>query len=66
MRGMSGPELAQKLKKSHPGIKVVFMSGYTGELIAQAGELDKGITLLEKPFTKVALLRTIHAALGSR
>jgi len=64
MRGMSGPELAQKLKSAYPSIKVVFMSGYTGELIAQAGECDQAITLtlLEKPFTRAALLKTLHAA----
>lgn len=61
MRGMSGPELAQKLKSSHPAIKIVFMSGYTGELISQASGFDQAITLLEKPFTRAALLKTMHA-----
>jgi CheY-like chemotaxis protein len=64
MRGMSGPEFARLLRNSHPAINVVYMSGYTGELIAQAEGLDQGITLLEKPFTKAALLKTIHAAIG--
>lgn len=63
MRGLSGPELAARLGKSHPAMKVVFMSGYTGELIANHQSLDKGITLLEKPFTRVTLLNTLHAAL---
>jgi FixJ family two-component response regulator len=61
---MSGPEFARLLRNSHPAINVVYMSGYTGELIAQAEGLDQGITLLEKPFTKAALLKTIHAAIG--
>jgi two-component SAPR family response regulator len=60
---MSGPEFARQLRDSHPGINVVYMSGYTGELIAQANELDQEATLLEKPFTKAALLKTIDAAL---
>jgi len=64
MRGMSGPEFAKQLKGSHPAIKVVYMSGYTGELIAQSDGIDEGITLLEKPFTKAALLKTLHAALS--
>lgn len=63
MRGMSGPEFARRLKNLHPAISVVYMSGYTGELIAQSDGLDHG-TLLEKPFTKAALLKTLHAALG--
>jgi len=40
------------------------MSGYTGDLIAQAGEIGSGTPLLEKPFTKASLLNTLHAALG--
>jgi CheY-like chemotaxis protein len=64
MRRMSGPELVERLSASHPDLKVVFMSGYTGELIAQRQVLKRGITLLEKPFTRTALLNTIHAALG--
>jgi PAS domain S-box-containing protein len=63
MRGMSGPELSLRLNKSYPAIKVVYMSGYTGELIAEHDALQPGITLLEKPFTRDALLRTIHNAL---
>jgi CheY-like chemotaxis protein len=64
MRRMSGPELVERLSASHPDLKVVFMSGYTGELIAERQVLKRGITLLEKPFTRTALLNTIHAALG--
>lgn len=62
MRGMSGPELALELTKLHPAMKVVYMSGYTGELIAQHNGIDREIPLLEKPFTKASLLKTIHAA----
>src|SRR5271165_3029657 len=64
MRRMSGPELVERLSASHPTLKVVYMSGYTGELIAQREVLKRGITLLEKPFTRTALLNTIHATLG--
>ena len=63
MRRMSGPELVERLNASHPNLKVVFMSGYTGELIAEREMLKRGITLLEKPFTRTALLNTIHATL---
>jgi hypothetical protein len=64
MRRMSGPELVERLNASHPTLKVVYMSGYTGELIAEREVLKRGITLLEKPFTRTALLNTIHATLG--
>lgn len=64
MRRMSGPELVERLTASHPTLKVVFMSGYTGELIAEREMLKRGITLLEKPFSRTALLNTIHATLG--
>ncbi len=64
MRRMSGPELVDRLGASHPTLKVVFMSGYTGELMAEREVLKRGITLLEKPFTRTALLNTLHATLG--
>jgi PAS domain S-box-containing protein len=64
MRRMSGPELADRLHASHPGLKVAFMSGYTGEMMANREMLKPGVTLLEKPFTRTALLSTIHAMLG--
>jgi len=63
MKGMSGPELALRLIDKHPGMKVVYMSGYTGELVANQG-IDVGIRLLEKPFTRRSLLKTLDAALG--
>jgi CheY-like chemotaxis protein len=63
MKGMNGPELVLRLMDSHPEMKVVYMSGYTGELVAHQG-LQSGIRLLEKPFTRSALLGIIDAALG--
>jgi two-component system cell cycle sensor histidine kinase/response regulator CckA len=64
MRRMSGPELAEHLSTSHPTLKVVYMSGYTGELMANREVLKPGVTLLEKPFSRTALLNTIHSTLG--
>ncbi len=63
MKGMNGPELVLRLIESHPAMKVVYMSGYTGELVANHG-IDSGIRLLEKPFTRADLLQTVDAALG--
>jgi len=52
------------LHTSRPALKIVYMSGYTGELIAEREMLKRGITLLEKPFSRTALLNTIQATLG--
>lgn len=62
MRGMSGPELVKHLRHSHPRMKSLFMSGYTGELIAEH-DLAAGGRLLEKPFTRSSLLTAVDAAL---
>ncbi len=62
MCGMTGPDLVLRLMDSHPGARFLYMSGYTGELVEDRG-LSEGIPLLEKPFTRAALLRTIEAAL---
>ncbi len=64
MRRMSGPELVEKLSASRPNLKVIYMSGYTGELMANRDVLKAGVTLLEKPFSRTALLNTIHSKMG--
>ena len=64
MKGMSGPELVLHLIESYPEMRVVYMSGYTGELVPHEGA-GSGIRLLEKPFTRVMLLKTLDAALGA-
>jgi len=64
MRGMSGPDLVAKLTAVRPTTKVVFMSGYTGELIARHEDVNQGIPLLEKPFTRTALLNVLDSTLG--
>ena len=62
MHGVSGPELAAQVLGAHPGLNVVYMSGYTGELIARDELLKPGFAFLEKPFTRTALLNAIHSA----
>lgn len=62
MPGMSGPELADRLSHSNPKLKVVYMSGYTGELMASHEGLRHGI-LIEKPFARTVLLQALHKAL---
>lgn len=60
MRGMSGPELARQLSASSPKTKIVFMSGYTGELIPERDPSLSSVTLLEKPFTRSNLLKVLN------
>jgi len=64
MKGMSGPELVLRLMDRRPEMKVVYMSGYTGDFVAHQG-LRIGVRLLEKPFTRLTLLKTIDQALGA-
>ncbi len=66
MPGTSGSELAANLKVYRPEMKVVYMSGYTGNLIASHGVIDTDSTLLEKPFSKQVLLEHVRAALDAR
>ena len=61
MKGVNGPELAVRLTHSDPSMKVVYMSGYTGELANHHGL--NGTRLLEKPFTRIALLKALDEAL---
>ncbi|HVM33135.1 MAG TPA: response regulator, partial [bacterium] len=66
MPKMNGKELAQKIKKTRPKIKVLFMSGYPQEVLARQGTLDPGIHLLQKPFTADELARKIRQVLDGR
>jgi PAS domain S-box-containing protein len=64
MRGMSGPDLVAQIGASHPGVRAVFMSGYTGELITEHESETQGVPLLEKPFTRAALYKILDTVLG--
>jgi two-component system cell cycle sensor histidine kinase/response regulator CckA len=59
MPGTSGPTLARSLLAIRPGLRVIYMSGYTEEFIVQDGVLDPGIVFLHKPFTSESLARKI-------
>ncbi|MFA5903454.1 MAG: PAS domain S-box protein [Desulfobacula sp.] len=51
MPGMNGRDLAEKLLSRYPGLRCLFMSGYTSSVIARHGVLDKGVNFIEKPFS---------------
>jgi PAS domain S-box-containing protein len=65
MSQMSGRELTQSLEILHPGIKVLYMSGYTDDAIVRHGLLDEEIAFLQKPFTPDALMRKVRAVLDT-
>ena len=50
MPGMNGRELAQRIAEIRPNVKILYMSGYTENVIGHNGMLDAGIRLLQKPF----------------
>ena len=60
MPGMGGLELAKRLVKSHPKLRVLFTSGYTQEVVARHGELKPGLNYLEKPYTPQTLASKIR------
>jgi PAS domain S-box-containing protein len=63
MPGMGGPELSRRLREMSPEIAVIFMSGYAENEVVYEGQLDPGVTLLEKPFGPEILLQQVHDAL---
>src|SRR5271165_2620048 len=62
--GMSGPMIADQLAAVSPGLKVVFMSGYDNTQVVQRYVVEKGYSLLTKPFTMEQLGRMIGEVLG--
>lgn len=61
----SGKEVADRLTELHPGLKVLFMSGYTDEAIVHHGMLDANVQFIQKPFTPSALKKKVREVLDS-
>ena len=66
MPEMNGKELASKLSTFLPAINVVYMSGYTENVIVHHGALDEGIHFIQKPFAKKDLARIVRKALDAQ
>ncbi len=64
MPEMNGRDLAGNLLSFYPGIKRLFMSGYTVNVIAHHGVLDKGVHFIQKPFSRKELAAKVREALG--
>ena len=65
MPELNGRELVERLKLSHPGLQVVFMSGYTDDALASRGALGPEVRFLAKPFATRDLLKTVQEALDA-
>jgi two-component system cell cycle sensor histidine kinase/response regulator CckA len=66
MPGMSGRAMAAMLLADRPTLRVLYISGYTDDVIAPHGVLQQGTLLLEKPFAASALLARVREALGAQ
>lgn len=63
MPGLNGDELSRRLQTRWPHLKVLFMSGYTSDVILERGGPDDGVRLLQKPFTKEVLAAKVRGLL---
>jgi DNA-binding NtrC family response regulator len=63
MPGGSGPELFQALAAERRATKVLYMSGYPDDALADHGRIDSSVAYLQKPFSSSALMRKIREVL---
>jgi CheY-like chemotaxis protein len=66
MPNMNGKELEGRIKAVKPGIRTIFMSGYTADAIAHLGVLEKGTHFLQKPFSLADLARKAREVLAGQ
>jgi PAS domain S-box-containing protein len=66
MPELGGRELARQLADRRPEVRVLYMTGYTDDVVLRHGDLGPGAAILQKPFTAAALARQVREALGSR
>jgi CheY-like chemotaxis protein len=63
--GMSGPMIADQISALKPNIKVLFMSGYDGTQVVQRYVVERGYSLLTKPFSMEQLESKVRAVLST-
>jgi PAS domain S-box-containing protein len=56
---LNGREMVERARERRPGLKAVYMSGYSRDVVISQGRLDEGIVLIQKPFDRAALARTL-------
>jgi len=64
MPGLNGKELSERLEELRPNLKVLFISGYTADVISNRGVLDPGVAFLHKPFGQEELARKVREVLA--
>ena len=66
MPEMNGRDLAQRIRGIKPGIRCLFMSGYTADLIAHHGVLDEGVAFIQKPISLETLASKVREILDRK
>jgi two-component system, cell cycle sensor histidine kinase and response regulator CckA len=66
MPGMSGRQLAEKILSRRPGTKIMYMTGYTDDMVVQHKVLEPGVQLLQKPFSKRDLALKVRTTLDGK
>jgi two-component system, cell cycle sensor histidine kinase and response regulator CckA len=66
MPGMSGRQLAENILSKRPQTKIVYMTGYTDDMVVQHKVLEPGVLLLQKPFSKFDLALKVRSALDGK
>jgi DNA-binding NtrC family response regulator len=65
MPGMTGPALARRLESAHPGIRVLYISGYADDAMARHGMSEEHVHFLAKPFTPDEFARRVREVLDA-
>jgi DNA-binding NtrC family response regulator len=65
MPQMTGRELGEHLERKHPGTKVIYMSGYTDDVLVRTGALGPGMSFLQKPLRPETLAAKVREALDA-
>jgi CheY-like chemotaxis protein len=66
MPGMNGPEFVERIRPDRPGAKVIYMSGYTGDVVSRKGLPKDGDSFLAKPFRPSVLGEKVRGVLDSK
>ena len=65
MPGLGGRQVAEKLLQKRPEMRVLYLSGYTGEAVVRQGVLQDEVSFLQKPFTPVGLAQKVREVLDA-
>ncbi len=63
--GISGRQLAEKLKAQNPGLRVIFTTGYSSELMGKDFQIKEGVNFLQKPYPPQKLVETVRNGLAA-